>query len=221
MSLRMSAEALLRLLGRQVIDGPYRAAGAGDAIGFLTGVQCQAHVGQFDAHAIAVARQQKVRRLDVAMGDALLEGVLERLDGLDENAPRFFRRQPPLAFDIVIEVDAIDVFQGEEIHAVGLPVLVERDDVFVRQPGGMAGFATKTLQGIGLVGHLGIKHFQGDGAAQFLVGRLVDDAHPPRGDVLQDLVFAKAGARIKRLRGHENARFRQRGNDRSTLRLLF
>ena len=155
------------------------------------------------------------------MRDALLVGVIERLDRLNENPPRFFGSEPALTFDVFVKVDAIDVFQSEIVQVVGLAVLVERDDVLVAELGGMACFAAETLQGVRLIGQRGIEHFQGDEPAKLLVGGLIDCTHAATGDVRQHFVFAEAVARIKSIRRHEYAQSRKANQTVPTEDLTF
>src|SRR5579875_2897900 len=148
------------LLWSQIIYRADCTADTRDTEIFLVGLACQTQIGELDAHPVAIPSQQEIGRFDVAVRNALPVSMIQGLDSLNENAPRFFRTQSALARDVVVEVYAIHIFQSEEMSAIGLTVLVERDNVLVNQLGGVASLAPETFQCTRLFCQGRIKHFQ-------------------------------------------------------------
>ena len=63
-----------------------------------------AEVGDLDA---AVGQQEDVRRLDVAMDDAELVRVVERIQDLRHDAHDVGRREPLVRLEVVLELAAL------------------------------------------------------------------------------------------------------------------
>ena len=101
----------------------------------------QAEVG--DLHA-ALAVQQDVLRLDVAVDDALLVGVLQGVADLRHDPQRLLRLQVAVAQQLP-QVDAVHVLHDEVVEAAGLAEIVDGDDVGMAEPGQGAGLAVEAL----------------------------------------------------------------------------
>ncbi len=196
--------AVARLLRRQVVDGAHRGAVLRHLEVLIALHQRQPEIRHLDHELVARAGQQEVRRLDVPVDNALSEGVVEGPGGLHQDAPRLLRLEPALALDVGAQVDAVDEFEGEVMQVlVGVvAALVQGHDVPVVEPGGVAGFAAEALEYLPGVGQVRGEHFQGDGAAQLQVHRLVNGAHAPGRDVGQHLVLAEAIAGVEDTRRH-------------------
>ena len=70
--------------------------------------------------AVAVAVQQHVLRLDVAVHEPVRVRERERGGDLDAELERALDRQRPLAVDELLEVVAVDVLEDDELPALVL-----------------------------------------------------------------------------------------------------
>ena len=121
------------------------------------------------------------------MDDASGMGLRESVGDLAAQVQRVAEGEPPAA-DPVRERAALDVLHGDEVDAVRLVDVVDRDDVGIVEGGGRAGLLDEALPPAG-VGHpVRGQEFQGDEAAETGVASLVDDTHPAFAELLDDLV---------------------------------
>ena len=109
----------------------------------------------------AVAGEQQVLGLDVAVDHAVPVGVLERPGGLGGDPERLVHRQLPLPPEPVAERLALDERHGEPELAGGLARVVDGEDVRVLQPGGELDLALEAL-GAERVGQVGVQHLERD-----------------------------------------------------------
>src|SRR5262249_39678801 len=150
------------------------APGPRDAAFVLVDGPCQAQVGELYEWPAAALGDQEIGRLDIPVHDAELVVMAECLGRLDEDAARRFRLEAPLATDPFEEIDAVDELQGEVEGTAGLAKVVNGDDMFIAELGGVLRLAAKTFQHAGPGGHLGRHHLQGDLPAEIDIDRLVD-----------------------------------------------
>ena len=121
----------LHLLGAHVQRGAHGHAAGGNAQGPIEAAR-QAEVG--DLH-LAGAADQDVLGFDVAMDDVQLAGALQGGRDLGHHPqPRGDGYRFSL-FNKLAKVAALDVFQGHEVVAGGLPDRVDLHDVGVRGAG--------------------------------------------------------------------------------------
>ncbi len=124
----------------------------------------------------AVGGEQDVGRLEVAVDDPALVGGLDGLGYRGHQggglAGRLRRARHHLG-----QAAALDEFHGEVRPAVQVADLVDLHDVRMAQAGHGFRLAQKALQLLRPGGGAGQEHFQGDGAVEAQVPRLVDDAH--------------------------------------------
>ena len=104
----------------------------------------QAEVGDLD---LALARQQDVFRLDVAMDDAQLAGPLQGGGHLAHDAQGQQHLGRPFLVQVFAQVAALDVFQGHVVQAVRLADGVDLHDVGVRGAGDGLGLGLEALAG--------------------------------------------------------------------------
>ena len=93
--------------------------------------------------------QQQIARLDVAVDDALLVGVLEPASRLQDAIDRLPNLQRPMILDDAGQVMALDVFHHQVVHALVLVGVVGRDDVGMRELGRRFHLAVESLDGLG------------------------------------------------------------------------
>jgi hypothetical protein len=82
--------------------------------------------------------EEQVLRLDVAVDDAVVVGVLERLGRVARDPERLVHRKASLPPEPVAERLALHVGHGEPEPAGGLTRIVDRQDVGMLEPGGEA-----------------------------------------------------------------------------------
>ena len=147
-----------RLLGAHVGRRAHRQPGLGQAIVRPRQGPRDAEVGDEGG---AVAGEQQVLGLDVAVDHAVPVRVLERPGGLGGDPKRRVHRQLPLPPEPVAERLALDERHGEPELAGGLARVVDREDVRVLQPGGELDLALEAL-GAERVSEIGVQHLERD-----------------------------------------------------------
>ena len=151
----------LRLLGREVLGRSehraglrdLRRAGAGDA--------------EVRDPGAALAVDEDVLRLQVAMDDPVLVRELRAGEDLADDLERLADREP--AADQVLERCALDVLHRDEVPTVGLAAVVHADDVLVLHPRGRLGLAAEALDELGVLGEALVQELQRDPALEHLV----------------------------------------------------
>src|SRR6266851_5771905 len=88
-----------------------------------------------------------------------------------------------MAADVLMKVDAVDVFQGQEVDAVGLSEFIKPDNIFVAKLGKSDRFLSKSLQRGWVLRQAGQENFEGHVFVRFLIGRLINNSHSTRGDM--------------------------------------
>jgi hypothetical protein len=119
----------LHLLGRQVLRGAEHRPLSGVVLARLG----DAEVG--DHHA-AVAAQQDVRRLDVAVDDARMVGRGQRVCGLSDDRHGLRRFERALLVEPLTQRRPAHELHHDGLDAVVAARVVDRHDRRVRQPGG-------------------------------------------------------------------------------------
>ena len=142
----------------------------------------------------AVAFDQDVVRLDVAVDDAGGVGGVERFRHLAEQGDRAGRRQRPLAVDRPPQVAAVDQPHRHDQLAVDLARVEDRHHRRVVEAGGEAGLAQEALAEPLAVGQLAGDHLQRHRPFQAQVGGPVDHAHAAPRDQRVEAVARKSGA---------------------------
>ncbi len=167
---------------------PRRLGGVHRRIGFDLG---DAEVEQLDdALAVAGLREEEVRRLDVAVDDALVVRALQADAGLRRDAEREVGRERAEALDQLMEILALEVLHHQEGQAPLLvaPRAVDADDVRRvdrrRRLGLAREAAHQRLARRGLRGD----DLDGDARAALRVDRFINRAHPAGPKEAHDLI---------------------------------
>ena len=133
---------------------------------------------------MAVAGDQDVRGLDVAVHEPAGVGGVERGADLGDHLRRALRRERRERAQVV----AVDEAHREVEQPVLLARLEHRQDVGVIDRGGQPRLGDEALAEARLARPVGGDQLERDRAAERLVGRLVDDPHPAAADEPQDPV---------------------------------
>ena len=155
----------------------------------------------------ALAFDQDVVRLDVAVDDAGGVGGVERFGDLAEQGDGARRRQRPLAVDRPAQVAALDQAHRHDQLAVDLARVEDRHHRRVVEAGGEAGLAQEALAEALAVGQLAGDHLQRHRPFQAEMRGPVDDAHAAPRDQRVDPV---AGERSSRWQGSPTRRLYRR-----------
>ncbi len=169
----------LDLLGRHIgrRAGQHRRRKIGRVVG-----AGQPEVEQLD---VALGRDLDVRRLEVAMDDAVGAQTVERFEDLLEALVQLgVVALAPLAADVAPQIDA-----GRELHdevggVGGDHQIVERDEIWMYQPRRQPVLVLETQQPFARRG----QHFDGHTLAGLAIDRFVDDAHAAASDLADDAV---------------------------------
>ncbi len=175
-----------RLLGRHVLRGPghhaaLRLAAVVDGAG-------QAEVGDLDP--LDAVLQQDVRRLDVAMDQALCVRRGQPQGRLHADAQDFLGAQRAVAVDPILERPAVDAGHHqvrETVLRIGVDG-VDGDDVVVDDRGGGLRLAGEPPASGAAGGQLRGEDLDGHDPVQRRVERLEDDPHAPFTQHADDLI---------------------------------
>ena len=144
----------------------------------------------------AVRRDLHVRRLQVAMDDALLVRRFERVDHLACNAKRRDKRKPG---PLLRERLAFDELEDQKSCGAGFLEAVDDRDIGVIQRRKDLGLALKARQSVWIGREQLGKHLDRDVAIQLRIARPVDLAHAAGAERRHDFVRAeqclRSGAR--------------------------
>ena len=151
-------------------------------------------VGQVGVLLVALAGEQDVAGLDVAVDEAAAVGGVERGGDLADDPDRARGRERALAGDGVQQVGAVDEAHGDVELAVDLPRLVDGDHVRVIDRGGEHRLALEALAELAVAREVLGDQLQRDGALERDLSRAIDDAHATLAGDAVDLVAREDGA---------------------------
>ena len=148
------------------------------------------HLSQTEIQNLGVTApgDKDVRRLDVAVNNALAMGCVERVRYVDRYRKKRFRFQWPPG-DSMAQGHAIQKLHDDEGLAFFLPDFMDRADVGMVQTRGRLSLALEAQHGLRVVGYFLRQKLQGDEAVQVDVLGLVDDAHATAAELLNDAVM--------------------------------
>ena len=137
---------------------------------------------------------EDIRRLDVAVDDALGMRSIQSVGDLDREIERGSQLKRA-STDAVFQRHPFQILHGDEGFSIVLADFVGGADVGMIERRCHARFTLKALQGLGIFGEFFRKELEGDEAAEFQVFRLVDDAHPATTQLLHDAVVRDIAVR--------------------------
>ena len=175
------------LLRRHVVDGADDGSLRGQAGGRVRPLG-HPEVRQVGVLGAIGDGDQDVRRLDVAVHQALGVGGVERRGALREQIDRPARIERSRFTDDLAQVGADDVVHHEEHEPFLFSGVVDRDHVGVVDRRGDPHLAPEALPERRVIGQLGRQHLQRVDALQRDVRHPVDDPHAAAADQLVDPV---------------------------------
>ena len=174
----------LRLLGRDVVAGSEHRARGGLALLRLERAG-DPEVGHL---RFALAVQQHVLGLDVAVDEALLVGEREPAGDLDRELERALHRQGADTADELLQILAGDELEDDERQAVMVSTVDHGDDVLVREAGDELRLAPEPVDDVLLGQQPLVEDLQRDVALEHAVVRAVHARHAAGPDELTQLV---------------------------------
>ncbi len=146
-----------------------------------------------DLHG-SVLDQEDIRRLDVAVDDALAMRIVERIEHLRHDANDVGNGEPLVRLEILLELAALDELHGDEPDAVVLAEIVDRNDVGMAEPSRRLGLAAEARNdgrrcfACQLIGANGLER---NNALDHRIVAFVDHAHCAAADLSPHFVFAE------------------------------
>ena len=152
----------------------------------------QARNAEVQQLGLAVRLHEDVGRLHVAMNDVVGVRVPQRRAGLLDDAQPVHHGERHVARDDLVQRIALHALH----HDVGNPVvfaeIVDRHDVGVIEPAGLAAFFIESRQHLAVAGHSLGEGFDGHFAPDLLVHRAIDHAHAAAPQHFDHVVLADA-----------------------------
>ena len=149
----------------------------------------------------ALLVEQDVLRLDVAVDDALLVRVLERLADGRHDHQRLLRRQLPRLQQLP-QAHAVHKLHQQVIEAVGLAEVIDGDDVGMVEPGQGLRLAREPLGKARVFLLLAGQDLERHKAVEPRLARLIDHAHAAAAQAFENFQLRElAGDLLQRRRG--------------------
>ena len=140
-----------------------------------------------DLHGVGLS-EQHVARLHIAVHHSVAMREREGRRDLGGDLGRLARVERRLGADEVAQRPALDVLHDDEVRAVLLSPVVDRDDVGMVQVRRRLCLTAEALDERRLARVLGEQRLHGDGPVQELIVREIDLGHPALRDLALDLV---------------------------------
>ena len=189
-----------RLLGAHVVRRAEREAGLGHP---TAGRRAHRERDPEVGHHRVPAVQQDVLRLDVAVDDAVLVRVVERVDHFARDAHRLVDAELRLAIELLAQRLALDVGHDVEQESVGRAGIEQRQDVRMLQRRRRLDLLHEPL-GAEHRGELGLEELERDLAIVLQVGAQIHRRHAALTEMALDAVAAREGrVQAVGLLGHE------------------
>ena len=140
-----------------------------------------------DLHA-AFGIDEDVVRLDVAMHDPVPVREAQRRENLARVLDRDGDRRRPALDDQLLQRPPVEVLHRDVVGALGLTAVVDRDDVRMRERGGVLRLTAKALHELLVARVPVVQDLDRDPAAELLVLREIDVRHPAGAELAHDLI---------------------------------
>ena len=191
-----------RLFGRHVGDGADGAAGVSELMRIGADGGERVRVGmrggrrfrggdfgeaEIENFGVAAAGDEDVGGFDVAMDDLLGVGGVEAVGDIDGEGKEEFEVHGTPA-DSVFQGLAVEKFHGDEGFAIVFADVVNGADVGMIERGRGFGFATEAFEGLGIVGDVVGKEFQGNEAVEARVFGFINYAHSAATEFFENAV---------------------------------
>ena len=172
-----------RLLGGEVLRRADDRARLGHLAGGAGARDAEVH--HLDA---ALAVDDHVVRLDVAVHDPVPVREAQRREDLARVVDRDPERRRAARDEQLLQRPALDVLHRDVVGALGVAAVVDRDDVRMREPGGVLGLAPEPLHELLVAGVAVVEDLDRDAAAELLVHGEVDVRHPSGAELPADQI---------------------------------
>ena len=182
---RVDAAGIVDLLGRGVGDRAEHRPVAGEA---LVGLLARGGDAEVRELHVALAGDQDVARLDVAVDHAALMRVAQGFRDLVEDQRRRVGGKVAFPADQLVQRDPVDILLDDVVVASLLEVIVHLHDVIVLEVHHQARFPPEAFHGTADAPE--VESFQEHDPVQGGVPGLVQRPHPALGDLPDDLVLA-------------------------------
>jgi hypothetical protein len=144
---------------------------------------------------VAAPVEENVLGLDVAVDDAVVVGILERVADLRHDRQRLSRSHAP-GIQQLPKVDPVHVLHHKEEQPVRLAEFMDGDDVRMIEFGQCFGLAGKSVGERRISGNAGRQDFYRHQPVQFLLAGLIHGAHAAAADKFQDLQGREPGRQL-------------------------
>src|SRR5262249_9622430 len=139
-----------------------------------------------DENLFALEGDDQVGRLDVAVDQALFEGVLQSQGGLVDVIAGLVRRQRAGQFDQPHQVEPLDVLHDEVVDAAFEAEVEGLDEFGVLQLGDEGDFGLELVENLDVGLQLVVDDFEGDDLAELGVQGLEDLAQAALADQVEE-----------------------------------
>ena len=136
----------------------------------------------------SLAVDEHVVRLDVAVDDAVPVREAQRREDLPRVVDCEVDRRRSARDDQLLERAPIEVLHRDVVGALRLAAVVDRDDVRMREAGGVLRLAAEALDELVVARVAVVQDLDRDAAAEHLVLGEVDVRHPARAELAHDAV---------------------------------
>jgi hypothetical protein len=174
-----------RLLRREVLGGADDRAGLRH---LARARPCDPEVRHLDPPLVI---DEDVVRLDVSVDDPVSVCVAERGEHLSRVRDGDGDRAGPARRDQLLQRPSLDVLHDDEVRALGLAAVVDRDDVRMGETGGVRRLAAKALDELDVVRVALVEHLDRDLASELLVLGEPDVRHATRAELSLEPVTAR------------------------------
>ena len=150
---------------------------------------------------VASFGDKNIRRLDIAMDDALSMSGVERISDFDADVEQDLDVDGA-AHDEMLEGLAVEKLHGNKGFAGFVTNVVDGANVGVIEGRGSFGFTTETFESLAVSGEIVGEEFECDETVEAGVLSFIDHTHAATAELLQDTVVRDCRAAVRRGIGH-------------------